>query len=65
MITMQIFSLMGALVYILTARRHYSRSIGTDVRFILFLVGEYDGAKVLAAPLLQYFAWLCVALFIL
>ena len=46
MITMQILSLMGALVYILTARRHYSRSIGTDVRFILFLVGEYDGAKV-------------------
>jgi len=23
----------------------YSRSIGTDVRYILFLVGEYDGAK--------------------
>ena len=45
--TMRIFSLMGALVHILTARRHYSRSIGTDVRFILFLVGQYDGAKVL------------------
>merc|ERR1712014_451838 len=23
----------------------YSRSIGTDVRYILWLVGEYDGAK--------------------
>ena len=23
----------------------YSRSIGTDVRYILYLVGEYDGAK--------------------
>ena len=22
----------------------YSRSIGTDVRYILWLVGEYDGA---------------------
>jgi hypothetical protein len=29
-----------------TLCRHYSRSIGTDVRFILYLVGEYDGAKV-------------------
>jgi hypothetical protein len=34
-------------VHILTACRHYSRSIGTDVRFILYLVGEYDGAKVM------------------
>ena len=23
----------------------FSRSIGTDVRYILYLVGEYDGAK--------------------
>ena len=23
----------------------YSRSIGTDVRYILFLVGKYDGAQ--------------------
>ena len=23
----------------------YSRSIGTDVRYILYLVGEYDGAQ--------------------
>ena len=23
----------------------YSRSIGTDVRYILFLVGQYDGAQ--------------------
>ena len=23
----------------------YSRSIGTDVRYILLLVGEYDGAQ--------------------
>ena len=25
--------------------RDYSRSIGTDVRYILLLVGQYDGAQ--------------------
>ena len=25
----------------------YSRSIGTDVRYILWLIGEYDGAPAL------------------
>ena len=25
--------------------RQYSRSIGTDVRYILYLVGKYDGAQ--------------------
>lgn len=33
--------------------RDYSRSIGTDVRYILWLVGEYDGAKWLVEEMTQ------------
>lgn len=33
--------------------KDYSRSIGTDVRYILWLVGEYDGAKELVDEMLS------------
>ncbi len=31
----------------------YSRSIGTSVEYILYLVGEYDGAKWLVDEMVQ------------
>ena len=33
--------------------RDYSRSIGVDVRYILWLIGEYDGANHLVDELIS------------